>query len=78
MLSCCALVYLKGLPFVQNAIDRMKTSPEDCDVLLVGGGSIIAPSALKGAKNIMYVPFHYVSRNYMSSFAKSIQNTEAP
>lgn len=76
--NCCALVYLGGLPFVQNAIDRMKTSPEDCDVLLVGGGSIIAPSALKGVKNIMHVPLHPVSRKYVSSFAQSIQCTEAP
>ena len=33
----------------------MKTSPEDCDLLLVGGGSIIAPQTLKGVSNIMYV-----------------------
>ena len=33
----------------------MKTSPEDCDLLLVGGGSIIAPQTLKGVGNIMYV-----------------------
>lgn len=33
----------------------MKTSPDDCDLLLVGGGSIIPPLALKGVSNIMYV-----------------------
>lgn len=37
----------------QTAIDRMKTSPEDCDLLLVGGGSIISPPKLTGVKNIM-------------------------
>lgn len=31
----------------------MKTSPEDIDVLLVGGGSIICPSSLKGVNRIM-------------------------
>jgi hypothetical protein len=31
----------------------MKTSPEDIDVLLVGGGSIICPSVLKGVNQIM-------------------------
>ena len=36
-------------------MDKMKTSPEDCDLLLVGGGSIIAPRTLKGVSNIMYV-----------------------
>ena len=38
-------------------MDRMKTSPEDCDLLLVGGGSIIAPQTLKGVSNVMYVCF---------------------
>ena len=33
----------------------MKTSPEDCDLLLVGGGSIIAPARLRGVANIMSV-----------------------
>ena len=33
----------------------MKTSPEDCDLLLVGGGSIIAPTSLRGVGNIMLV-----------------------
>lgn len=36
-------------------MDRMKTSPEDCDLLLVGGGSIIAPRTLNGVSNIMYI-----------------------
>ncbi|KAF8815023.1 hypothetical protein BYT27DRAFT_7217543 [Phlegmacium glaucopus] len=35
----------------------MKTSPEDCDLLLVGGGSIIAPTSLRGVANIMLVSF---------------------
>ena len=32
----------------------MKTSPEDCDLLLVGGGSIIAPTSLRGVATIMF------------------------
>ncbi|KAF8903926.1 hypothetical protein CPB84DRAFT_1746030 [Gymnopilus junonius] len=43
---------------LETVIDRMKTSPEDCDLLLVGGGSIIAPPALKGVKNIMQVHYY--------------------
>ena len=39
----------------QRVVDRMKTSPEDCDLLLVGGGSIIAPTSLRGVGNIMLV-----------------------
>jgi hypothetical protein len=31
----------------------MKTSPEDCTVLLVGGGSIIVPMELSGVKEVM-------------------------
>jgi hypothetical protein len=40
----------------------MKTSPEDIDVLLVGGGSIICPGSLRGVSRIMYVfPEHFPS-----------------
>ena len=35
----------------------MKTSPDESDVLLVGGGSIVAPLKLNGVKDIMYVLF---------------------
>ncbi|KAF9481135.1 DUF917-domain-containing protein [Pholiota conissans] len=46
---------------LEVAIDRMKTSPEDCDVLLVGGGSIIAPPELKGVKSIITPKYHEVA-----------------
>ena len=42
----------------------MKTSPEDCDLLLVGGGSIIAPTSLRGVGNIMLVSHWIVKRCY--------------
>ena len=41
----------------------MKTSPEDCDLLLVGGGSIIAPTSLRGVGNIMLVS-HWTVKRY--------------
>jgi len=38
---------------LERVVDHMKTSPGDCDLLLVGGGSIIAPTSLRGVGNIM-------------------------
>lgn len=37
---------------LEDGIDQMKTSAEDVEVVLVGGGSIIAPETLKGVKHI--------------------------
>lgn len=50
-ISACTILTLSA----KSAIDKMKTSPEDIDVLLVGGGSIICPSSLRGVNQIMYV-----------------------
>lgn len=38
---------------LERIIDTMKTSPEDVPVLLVGGGAVIAPDALKGASRVV-------------------------
>ncbi|KAF4620352.1 hypothetical protein D9613_001202 [Agrocybe pediades] len=46
---------------LEIVVDRMKTSQEDCDLLLVGGGSIIAPPSLRGVKNIILPRFHEVA-----------------
>ncbi|TFK39114.1 hydantoinase/oxoprolinase [Crucibulum laeve] len=46
---------------LENVIDRMKTSAEDCDLLLVGGGSILSPKELKGVSRIITPPFHGVA-----------------
>ncbi|THU86391.1 hydantoinase/oxoprolinase [Dendrothele bispora CBS 962.96] len=46
---------------VENVVDQMKTSPEDCSLLLVGGGSIIIPPQLDGVKEILIPPFHSVA-----------------
>ncbi|KAK0199608.1 Hydantoinase/oxoprolinase [Desarmillaria ectypa] len=46
---------------LEGVIDRMKTSPEDCTLLLVGGGSVIAPPTLAGVKRIILPPFHSVA-----------------
>lgn len=34
----------------EDSIDAMKVSADDVDVILVGGGSIVLPSDLAGAK----------------------------
>ncbi|TFK51971.1 Hydantoinase/oxoprolinase [Heliocybe sulcata] len=41
---------------LEDVIDRMKTSPEPATVLLVGGGSVIAPEALNGVSELIKPP----------------------
>lgn len=38
---------------LERVIDKMKTSPEDVPVFLVGGGAIIAPDTLEGASKVI-------------------------
>ncbi|KAJ6784549.1 hypothetical protein PWT90_07753 [Aphanocladium album] len=38
---------------LERVIDKMKTSPEDIPVFLVGGGAIIAPDSLNGASQVI-------------------------
>ncbi|KAI4631615.1 uncharacterized protein J4E87_002321 [Alternaria ethzedia] len=38
---------------LESIIDKMKTSPDDLPVLLVGGGAVIAPDELKGASRVI-------------------------
>ncbi|KAF8583161.1 Hydantoinase/oxoprolinase [Ramaria rubella] len=42
---------------LEDVIDRMKTTPEPATVLLVGGGSIIAPKTLEGVGELIQPPF---------------------
>ncbi|KUJ08498.1 uncharacterized protein LY89DRAFT_332024 [Mollisia scopiformis] len=42
---------------LEDHIDRMKTSPEPCNLLLVGGGAFLCPSKLEGVASIE-VPRH--------------------
>ncbi|KZT25156.1 Hydantoinase/oxoprolinase [Neolentinus lepideus HHB14362 ss-1] len=41
---------------LEDVIDRMKTSPEPATVLLVGGGSVIAPEELNGVAELIRPP----------------------
>ncbi|KAL1303610.1 hypothetical protein AAFC00_006974 [Neodothiora populina] len=38
---------------LESVIDTMKTSPDDLPVLLVGGGTIVAPDELEGASRVI-------------------------
>lgn len=38
---------------LEKAIDRMKISPQDLPVLLVGGGAVLAPDELQGASRVV-------------------------
>ncbi|KAF8582179.1 Hydantoinase/oxoprolinase [Ramaria rubella] len=42
---------------LEDVIDRMKTKPEPATVLLVGGGSIVAPAELEGVERLIRPPF---------------------
>ncbi|MFS0783770.1 hydantoinase/oxoprolinase N-terminal domain-containing protein [Bacillus sp. 1P06AnD] len=46
-------VYGKMVEMVEEAIDKMKTSADDVPVILVGGGSVLFPSQLKGASEVI-------------------------
>lgn len=53
-----------------SLVDKMKTSPEAVPVLLVGGGSVIAPSEVPGASIVIRPPFHDVANAVGAAVAK--------
>jgi len=55
---------------LEGIIDKMKTSPEDITVLLVGGGSIISPDELSGVGQIIRPPFYDVANAVGAAMAK--------
>ncbi|KAF9819430.1 hypothetical protein IEO21_02173 [Rhodonia placenta] len=55
---------------LEGIIDKMKTSPEDITVLLVGGGSIIAPDELAGVGEILRPPHFGVANAVGAAMAK--------
>ena len=48
----------------------MKTSPKDVTVLLVGGGSVIAPDQLRGVAKVIRPPFFSVANAVGAAMAK--------
>lgn len=55
---------------LEKVIDRMKTSPDPIPVLLVGGGSFIAPLELQGALVVMRPPYYQVANAIGAAMGK--------
>ncbi|KAJ3558225.1 hypothetical protein NM688_g1053 [Phlebia brevispora] len=55
---------------LEMIIDKMKTSPDDVTLLLVGGGSIIVPDQLSGVAKIIRPPFFSVANAVGAAMAK--------
>ena len=59
---------------VEDAIDSMKLSNSDIDVVLVGGGSIILPENLAGAAQVLK-PDHFACANAIGSAISKVSGT---
>lgn len=55
---------------LENVIDLMKTSPAPLPVLLVGGGSVLAPKELDGVSEIICPPYHSVANAVGAAMSK--------
>ncbi|TVY78352.1 putative D-/L-hydantoinase subunit A [Lachnellula suecica] len=55
---------------VERVVDQMKTSPEPLPILLVGGGSIIAPKVVAGVSEVIQPPFHSVANAVGAAISK--------
>ncbi|EEP81166.1 predicted protein [Uncinocarpus reesii 1704] len=68
---------------LENVVDLMKTSPAPLPVLLVGGGSVIAPMELQGVSKVICPPYHSVANAVGAAMSKvggtvdMIQSTES-
>ena len=59
---------------VEDAIDAMKVSSADSDVILVGGGSIILPEKIAGAAQVLK-PDHFGCANAIGSAISKVSGT---
>lgn len=55
---------------LEGVVDQMKTSPAPLPVLLVGGGSVIAPMELDGVSKVICPPFHSVANAVGAAMSK--------
>ena len=58
----------------EDAIDAMKVSNQDADILLVGGGSIILPDSLEGARSVIK-PEYFGTANAIGSAISKVSGT---
>lgn len=54
----------------ERVCDLMKTAPEPLPLILVGGGSIIAPAKIDGTTNIIWPPHHDVANAVGAAMAR--------
>ena len=54
-----------------DAIDRMKTSREDCVLVAVGGGSILIPDRIPGVSEVIR-PDHFDTANAVGAAIASV------
>ena len=61
---------------VEDAVDAMKVSSEDVDIILVGGGSIVLPESLSGAATVVKPAIGGVANAIGSAISKVSGNYE--
>lgn len=66
----CQKFEKKACEILESALDRIKTSPDPVPVLLVGGGSILAPNKLKGASRVIRPNFYGVANAIGAAISK--------
>lgn len=55
---------------MERVVDQMKTSPDPLPVLLVGGGSVVAPTSIAGVSEVIIPPFHSVANAVGAAISK--------
>jgi DUF917 family protein len=68
--STITLAQARMKTLIERVVDQMKTSPEPLPVLLVGGGSVIAPTKLEGVSEVILPPFHSVANAVGAAISK--------
>lgn len=64
------------IQLVEDAVDAMKVSSEDVDIILVGGGSIVLPESLSGAATVVKPAIGGVANAIGSAISKVSGNYE--
>jgi len=59
---------------IEDALDAIKTSSSEMDVILVGGGSIILPEKFSGAKSVIK-PLYFGTANALGSAISKVSGT---